>query len=61
MSKKANSSIYHFENYIQMQKLKCVLKIGFNNDELTPGPKKSRHSMRSKQNGALEFTVRQGY
>ena len=30
MSKKANSRVYHFENYIQIQKLKCVLKLGFN-------------------------------
>ena len=26
MSKKADSSNYYIENYIQMQKLKCVLK-----------------------------------
>ena len=39
MSKKANRSIYHFENYIQTQKLKCVLKIGFNNGELAPRAK----------------------
>ena len=26
MSTKINSSIYHFENYIQIQKLNCVLK-----------------------------------
>ena len=38
MSKKATSSIYHFENNIQIQKLKCVLILGFNNDELTPPP-----------------------
>ena len=38
MSKKTNSSIYHFKNYIQIQKLNRVLKIRFNNDELTlPG------------------------
>ena len=43
-----------------MQKLKFVLKLGFNNDELTPGPKKLRHFMESKQNGASEFTVRPG-
>ena len=40
MSKATNSSIYHFENYIQIQKLNCVLKIRLNIDELTPGPKK---------------------
>ena len=40
MSKKANSTIYHFKNYIQIQKLKCVLKLGFNNNTLTlPGRK----------------------
>ena len=27
MSKTANSTIYHFENFIQIQKLKCLLKI----------------------------------
>ena len=50
MSKKANSSIYHFENYIQMQKLKCVLKIGFNNDELTPRAEKIKtlHAIETK-------------
>ena len=32
MSEKTNSTIYYFENYIQMKKLKCVLKIVFNND-----------------------------
>ena len=31
---KKNSSIYHFNNYIQMQNLNCILKIPFNNDEL---------------------------
>ena len=61
MSKKANSSIYHFENYIQMQKLKCVLKIGFNNDELTPRAEKIEilHAIETKW--ALEFTVRSGH
>ena len=33
MSKKANSTIYHFENYIQIQKLKCVSKLAFNRAE----------------------------
>ena len=61
MSKKINSSIYHLENCIQIQKLNYVLKIRFKNNELTTGPKKSRHLMRSKQNGPLEFTVRSGY
>ena len=61
MSKKTNSSIYDFENYTQIQKLNCVLKIRFNNDKLPPGPKRTRNSMRSKQNGALDFTVRPGY
>ena len=36
MSTKANSCIYRFENYIQLQKIGCILKIRFNNDELTP-------------------------
>ena len=36
MGKKAKSSIYHFENYIQVQKLNCVLKLRFKNDKLTP-------------------------
>ena len=44
-----------------MQKLKCVLKLGFNKNELIPRNEKVRHSMRSKQNGALEFTGRPGY
>ena len=58
--KKTNDSIYHSENYIQIQKLNCILKIIFNYDELTPGLKKSRHFIRLKQNGALEFAVRPG-
>ena len=37
------------------------LELGFNNDELTSGPKKSIHFMQSKQNGALEFTARSRY
>ena len=45
--------MYHFENYIEIKKLKCVLKLGFNNNELTPWTKKNRHSMRSKQNEAF--------
>ena len=40
MGKKANSSIYHFENYIEIHKLKCVIKLGFHNDNKLPGPKK---------------------
>ena len=41
---KTTSSIYHFENYSEMQKLNCILKIRFNNDHLNPaGEKKSRH------------------
>ena len=35
MSKKANSSIYHFENYIKIEKRICILKVRFNNGELT--------------------------
>ena len=56
--KKRNSSIYHFENYMQMQKPNCILKIFLNNDELTPWAEKikSLHStIWSKQNGRLEF------
>ena len=41
-----------------MQNASCILKILFNNDELTPRAKKSRHSIQSKQNGALEIAVR---
>ena len=44
------------------KKLNCVLH--FNNDQLPPpppGPTTSRYSMRSKQNGGLEFTVRPGH
>ena len=37
---KRNSSIYHFENHIQMQKLYCILKILFHNDEVSPRAKK---------------------
>ena len=40
MSTKINSNIYHFENYIQIQKLNCVLKIRSHNDELTTRAKK---------------------
>ena len=40
MSKKTNSNVCHFENYIQIQKYNCVWKIRFNNDELTPWAKK---------------------
>ena len=61
MSKTANSSIHHFENYIQIQKLKCILKLAFKNDTLTTRAEKMRQSIPSKQNGALEFTVRPGY
>ena len=32
MSKKANS-IYRFENSIKIQKMKCLLKLGFNRAE----------------------------
>ena len=41
MNKKPKSSIYHFENYIQMQKLNFL------------EPKKLRHSIRSKETRAL--------
>ena len=50
MNKKANSSIYHFENYIQIQKQKCVLKLGFNNDKLNPRVEKIKtlHAIETK-------------
>ena len=35
MGKQKNSSIYHFENYIQVQKINHVLKTWFSNKELT--------------------------
>ena len=35
MGKQKNSSIYHFENYIQVQKINRVLKTRFSNKELT--------------------------
>ena len=42
-----------------MQKLNCILKIIFDIDELTLlDRKKLRHSIRSKQNGTLEFAVK---
>ena len=56
MRKKTSSSNYHIENYIQMQKLNCILKILFSNED-TP----YANSIRSKQNGALEFAVTPGY
>ena len=40
MRKKTNISICHIENYVQTQKVNCILKIRFNNDELTPGREK---------------------
>ena len=39
MSEKANCRIDHFKNYVEIQKLKCVLKLGFNNDKLRPPTK----------------------
>ena len=50
MSKERNKSIYHFENYIQMQKLNCILKILFNNDKLIPRAKtiKTLHTIETK-------------
>ena len=50
MSKKENSSIYHFENAMKIQKLKCVLKLGFNNGELIPRAEKIRtlHTIETK-------------
>ena len=41
MSKKTNGSIYYLKNYIQIQKLNCVLKIHFNNDQLNPRTEKT--------------------
>ena len=56
-----NSSIHHFENYIQAEK-----QISFKNglEQWWTNPldqKKLRQSMPSKQNGKLELTVRPGY
>ena len=52
MNKKANSSIYHlaFSIYIQIQKQKCVLKLGFNNDKLNPRVEKIKtlHAIETK-------------
>ena len=39
MSEKANCRIDHFKNYVEIQKLKCVLKLGFSNDKLRPPTK----------------------
>ena len=50
MNKKTNISSYHSENYIQIQKLNCVLKLRFNNDELAPQAEKSKtlHEIETK-------------
>ena len=50
MGKKANSSIYHFENYIEIHKLKCVIKLGFHNDKQTPRAEKIKtiHAIKTK-------------
>ena len=58
------SSIYHFENYIQMQKLNLVLKIRFNHDKLASLPLwgkwiKTFYTIQIEL--GLEFTVRPGY
>ena len=53
MSQKTDNSIYHFENYIQMPKLNCILKIRFNNDELTLGTKEFKTLHTLKQNGDI--------
>ena len=49
-SDSTNRSIYHFENYNHLQKLNCVLKIPFNNDELPPLADKIKtlHAMKTK-------------
>ena len=36
------SSIYHFENYIQIHKLNLVLKIRFNHDKLASPPLRAK-------------------
>ena len=61
MSKKTNSSSYHFENYIQIQKLNFVLKIRFSISELAPRAEKIKTIHSIKKNGILEFTVRPRY
>ena len=45
MRKKTNSSIYHVQNYTQLQKVKYILTTCFKNDELTSWAKKSGHSI----------------
>ena len=60
-TKKTNTNIYHFENYIQMQKLNCILNIFSTIINEPPRPKKSRHPIQSKRNGALEFAFRPVY
>ena len=42
MSKKPNRSTDLIGNYIQMQKLNCILKIRFNNDKLTASAKEMK-------------------
>ena len=45
-----NSSIHRFENYIEMEKLNCILKICLNNDELIHRAKKIKtlHTIEAK-------------
>lgn len=60
--KKLNISIGDTENYFSMQKVtKSNIKTRFNNDLLIPRFKKQRHLTQLKQDGALEFVIRQGY
>ena len=45
-----NSGIHHFENYIEMQKLNCILNICLNNDEVIPRAEKIKtlHTIETK-------------
>ena len=61
MSKKIIcSSINHFENYIQMQKLNCIIKILFNNDELTTRAEKIKtlHTIETKWSISISSRAR---
>ena len=54
--KKTDSRIYHVENYIQMKKVNCILRICFICEEVNRQAEKiKRHSTWWKQNWALEW------
>ena len=54
MSKKPNRSTDLIGNYIQMQKLNCILKIRFNNDKLTASAKE----MKTLQTNEIKRDIR---